>query len=120
MTVKQNGVEMNYVWIGEYKEGFAVVEIEDGKYNHIGKDGKLLSDTYWKNAYDFIEGFAIVQREDCKYNHIREDGTLISDTWWDDAWYFDYGYAHVEKNGRWNEINKDGHFRYFKAKKIKE
>ena len=82
MTVIQNGVEINLIWIGKYVDGFALVRREDWKYNHIGKDGNLLSKTWWECAYSFSEGF-----------------------------------SRVEKNGRWNEIDTTGCFRFFKAKK---
>ena len=83
--------------------GYALVQ-KDGKYNHIGTDGKLLFDEWWDYAYSFCEGYAVVLK-DGKYNHIGTDGKMLSDEWWDDAWSFSEGYAWVRKGGKWHKID---------------
>ena len=86
--------------------GYALVQ-KDGKYNHIGTDGKLLSEEWWDDAWDFLNGYARV-RKDGKSNHIGTDGKLLSEEWWDGAYSFSNGYAKVCKGGKFNHIGTDG------------
>lgn len=93
------------------KEEFTRVQrTSDSKYNYIGKDGKLLSEQWFKWADDFKDGFARVQREDSKYNYITKDGKIISSEWFDYVDYFyEYDFAVVLRtNGEWNFIDKTG------------
>ena len=88
-----------------FSEGYARVK-KDGKYNHIGTDGKLLSTEWWDDAWRFYNGYAWVWKGN-KCNHISTDGKLLSTEWWDFASDFRNGYAVVGKNSKWNHISTD-------------
>ena len=103
--VDMSGVAVfNNAW-GFY-EGYAWVKKGD-KYNHIGTDGKLLSEEWWDDAWNFHNGYAVVWKGG-KYNHIDTDVKLLSTEWWDEAWSFREGYAVVKKDGEYNHISTDG------------
>ena len=60
-----------------YSDGLARVQRGDGKYNYIDKQGKLLSDEWYKWAGIFYNGFADVERingESCK---IDKNGKIV-------------------------------------------
>jgi len=89
-----------------FSDGYARVK-KDGKCNHIGTDGNLLSKTWWDDAWYFSDGYTWVKKGG-KYNHIGTDGKLLSKKWWDDARGFRDGYARVEKCDKYNHIGTDG------------
>ena len=89
-----------------FSEGYSRVE-KDGKCNHIGTDGKLLSDKWWDGAWSFLDGYVRVKK-DGKCNHMGTDGKMLSEEWWDDAWSFSKGYALVEKDGKEYNIDTEG------------
>jgi len=103
--VDMSGVEA-FDYAGVFHEGYAVV-VKGDKYNHIGTDGKLVSEEWWDNAYNFYDGYARVRKGD-KYNHIGTDGKLLSKKWWDDAWDFHNGYTWVRKDGKEYKIDAEG------------
>ena len=103
--VDMSGVEV-FDEASSFSEGHAVVR-KGNKFNHIGTDGKLLSEEWWDYTYSFCEGYALVEKGD-KYNHIGTDGKLLSTEWWDYAYSFCEGYALVEKDGKYNHIGIDG------------
>ena len=51
---------LKFDWIGDFKEGFARVELND-KWNFINTEGQLLSKQWFDRAYKFNEGFAKVK-----------------------------------------------------------
>jgi len=103
--VDMSGVAVfNGAW--SFCDDYALVR-KDGKYNHIGTNGKLLSTEWWDDAWDFQEGYAEVRKGD-KHNHIGTDGKLLSDEWWDNAYNFHDGYARVRNNNKYNHIGTDG------------
>ena len=103
--VDMSGVEV-FDEAENFYDGYARVRKGD-KYNHIGTDGKLLSEEWWDDAGYFYEGYALVCK-DGKYNHIGTDGKLLSTEWWDNAWDFQEGYSVVHKGNKYNHIGTDG------------
>ena len=91
--------------VGDFSEGFARVSLND-KWNYIDKNGKLLSNTWFKWAGDSFEGFGRVQLND-KWNFIDKNGKFLSNTWFDYAYDFSEGFACVELNGKYNFINNN-------------
>jgi len=108
--VDMSGVDLFDDACGFYN-GYAWV-YKDGRYNHIGTDGKLLSKKWWDDARGFRDGYAVVEKGN-KYNHIGTDGKLLSDEWWDYAWEFRNGYARVEKDGKLYKIDTEGNVSNF-------
>lgn len=95
-------------WIKDFKDGFAVVNIND-KLNFINTDGKLLSQQWFDGVYNFSDKIAKVYLNG-KYNFINTEGQILSRQWLDNAWSFIDGFARVQLNGNWNLINTDGQF----------
>ena len=103
--VDMSGVEVfDYAW--HFCDGYTWVR-KDGKYNHIGTDGKLLSTEWWDAAFSFSEGYARVVKGR-RYNHIGTDGKLVSEEWWDDADPFSDCYAVVREGGKEYKIDTKG------------
>ena len=63
-------------WIGDFNEGFAIVNISD-KLNFIDTNGELLSQQWFDTVRDFSEGFAGVELNG-KWNFINTNGQLLS------------------------------------------
>ena len=103
--VDMSGVEVFDDAFG-FHNGYAVVW-NGYKYNHIGTDGKLLSEEWWDDAWGFKEGYAMVWRGG-KFNHIGTDGKLLSEEWWDDACDFFNGHARVYKDSNVYWIDTNG------------
>ena len=103
-----------FKWIGYFDPGtgFARVQREDGKFNYITEDGKLLSKQWFDWAEDFEDGLALVQREreNPRFNYIDKEGKIISDEWFRWVDYFDNdGFAEVYRtNGEQCKIDKQG------------
>ena len=68
-------------WIGDFYDGFAIVEREDdnGDYlrNFIDKDGKILSKEWFKWVDYFRDGFADVQRTNGECCKIDKTGKIV-------------------------------------------
>ncbi len=77
----------NYEYIGDFKEGFAIVHERNGTFKEDGPPG-----------YNF---------ENIDYVFINEDGKAIS-SYYECASNFNEGMAAVKKNGLWGFIDKDG------------
>ena len=92
------------------KDGFAKVQRADSLYNYIDKDGKLLSNEWFKLLGDFDDnGFALIQRTDGLWNFITKDGKILSNEWF--MWVDDFrdGLARVKRtNGEQAKIDKTG------------
>lgn len=90
-------------------EDFARIRRGDGLWNFIDKNGKILSDEWFKDVYAFFDGLAKVKSERFLYNFIDKQGKLLSNEWfqWCDNFY--EGYARVQRgDGLWNLIDKQG------------
>ena len=97
---------LKFDWIGDFNEGFAVVEL-NGKWNFINTEGQILSNQWFDDTYDFNEGFAKVRLND-KWNFINTKGQLLSKQWFEWVYSFNEGFAKVYLNGKWNYINTEG------------
>ena len=92
-----------------YSDRFARIRNCDKQYNHINKQGKLLSEQWYEWVGYFYDGFARVRRTDGKYNYIGEDGKLLSKEWFILVYDFNNGFAEVKRtNGEWAKIGKNG------------
>ena len=92
-----------------YSEGFARVKNCERQYNFIGKDGKILSEQWYKFADIYRDGFALVEREDGLQNYIDKQGKILSNDWFNWVGYFCEGFARVQRtNGEWAKIDKNG------------
>ena len=93
-----------------WSDGLAIVQRGDGLWNLIDKQGKIFSEQWFENVFNFHEGFAVVQRVvDEKYNFIGKNGKLLSDEWF--RWVDDFigGFAVVQRtNGEQAKIDKQG------------
>ena len=72
--VDMSGVEA-FDDAGGFFDGYALVQ-KGGKWNHIGTDGKLLSEEWWDYAGDFSDGYAMVFKDD-KYYKIDTNGNVL-------------------------------------------
>ena len=94
-----------------YSDGFARVQRANGEYNFINKNGKFLSNEWFKWSDDFHDGFARVQRANGEYNFIDKNGNYLFDKWFYWLGNFQEGFARVARtNGEWNFIDKDGNY----------
>lgn len=99
-----------YVWICDFKEGYAVVN--DGTYYYlIDKHGIPLAGKKFYNAWSFHEGIARVKNSDCKYYFINTDGERISEDSFEEAGDFHEGLAKVRIGYYYYKfIDKNGDF----------
>ena len=97
---------LKFDWVGDFKEGFAVVGLND-KCNFINTEGQFLSQQWFDGVDAFNEGFAVVGLND-KCNFINTEGQLLSQQWFDWMGAFKKGFAMVHLNGEWNFINTEG------------
>ena len=94
-----------------FSDGFARVQRSDKLYNFINRQGKFLSDEWFKFVDYFKDGFARVQRSDKLYNFINRQGKFLSDEWFKFVDYFKDGFAVVQRGDyKYNFIDKDGKF----------
>ena len=92
-----------------FSDGFARVQRSDKLYNFINRQGKFLSDEWFKFVDYFKDGFARVQRTNSEYNYIDKNGKIISEQWFKLVDYFNNGFARVQRSDNLcNFINKDG------------
>ena len=92
-----------------FSEGFAQIINCERKYNHIDKDGKILSEEWFYWADYFHDGFARVQRFDDLMNLINKEGKIILNEWFRYVDYFQEGLAVVRRaDDKYNYIEKDG------------
>ena len=98
------------VWIDPYREGFARVVLDYGKYAFIDKNGKLQG--RYKRAWPYSEGLACVQFYSYKYAFIDRNGKLQKGRYkWVDSYHEGFAVvmldvnkcAFVDKNGKLQE-----------------
>ena len=90
-----------------FSDGFARVKRGDKQYSFIDKDGKFLSDEWFKWVDNFYDRLARVQRSENLCNFINKDGKFLSKKWF--KWVFDFhdGFAKVQRGDKlWNFIDK--------------
>ena len=92
-----------------WSEGFAIVQRGDGLRNFIDKNGKYLTDEWFRNVHHFYNDLACVQGSNRLYNFIDKNGKLLSDEWFKDVSIFYEGFPKVQRtNGKWVKIDKTG------------
>lgn len=121
-----------YDFIGEFKNGFAQVEINN-KWGFVNTDGEEIIPPKYNFVSDFCEGLARVQlsteykstpskyifihdlEEDFteaqfnnKWGVVNQDGKEVVPPKYDFVHDFQEGFAKVELNGRWGFINQQG------------
>ena len=102
-----------YDYVSGFKNGFAQVRRDDGKYNFIKPDGSILSSEWYKSTGNFHDGFALVQRDDLKWNFIKSDGSILCSEWYKTVSDFKKGVAKVQRyDGKYNFIKPDGTILY--------
>lgn len=69
------GKKFIYDYVLDFQDGYAVVK-KGNKYNYIDKDGNLLSEKWFDDAYSFNEGLAAVVF-DKKFNFINRKGEYL-------------------------------------------
>lgn len=90
-----------------FKGNNVAIVRKDAKWNCIGKDGKLLSETWFDYVHGFFNGFSIVEK-DLKQNFINTEGKLLSKEWFDYVDGFFNGFSKVKKGEKYNRITTDG------------
>ena len=99
-----------------FKNGFAVVERENGMCNIVDEHGKFVSgDRWFDKCYDFSEGFAVVsdaahsKRHDRSMNYIDTNGQfLFKDGMFDKCYDFKNGFGLVKMDNKFNYVNSSG------------
>lgn len=111
----------NYEYIGDFKEGFAIVHKRNGTYTEngppghnfenvdygfINEDGQEIACGY-EYASDFYEGRAAVKKNGlCGF--IDQEGHKIVELVYDEVRNFHDGMAAVCMNGKWGYVDIDG------------
>ena len=95
---------------GGSDDDFTLIHAADvDAYNFMGKNGKLLTDTWFYDARDFHEGFARVQViSGGTWDFIDTKGRYLSAAGFDAAGDFHEGFAIVILGGKYNFIDTEG------------
>ena len=92
-----------------FNDGFAQIRNCERQYNFIGKDGKIISEQWYKFADIFRDGFSLVEREDGLQNYIDAKGNILSNDWFEWLDYFKGEFARIKRaNGEYNYIDTKG------------
>ena len=95
--------------IWDFHEGYAIVRLNN-LYNFIDVKGNFVSDIWFDNVRHFHDGYASVviydKNDNVKYNFINTKGNLLSIDWFDDVEFLDHDLSIINKNGKYNLINK--------------
>ena len=87
---------------------FNTKEELNNKFNHINKQGNLISGQWFDDCHNFYEGFSRVT-DNYRWNFINCHGHLLSNQWFDDCFPFSEGFAIVKLKGKWNFIDCHGY-----------
>ena len=79
----------NYFYEGKFHNGWKLV-IDGCLFNFESKNGDLISEEWYIDAYPFWRGVSMVQNKDRKWNLLKNDGTYLSDMWFDRFKYHAY------------------------------
>jgi hypothetical protein len=103
---------------GNFKEGIARISkfdknpalyqdseliITGSRFGYADREGKIVIEPQYRQAYDFSEGLAAVMRID-KYGYIDKEGERVTDFIFDHAESFYKNRAIVSFNGKWGII----------------
>lgn len=100
-------VPPKYKFIGDFKEGRAMVEI-DGKYGFIDHNGKEVIECKYDYVGSFEEGRAPVLRDGEGWGYIDLDGNEVIECIYDDAFIFEHGLGMVYRDGYYGFVDCDG------------
>lgn len=94
---------------GQFSEGLAAVQDENGKCRYIDITGKIIAPYQFIRASDFSEGLAAVKDENGKCGYIDITGEIVIPCQFKDARAFSNGLAPVygDENG-WGYIDSTG------------
>jgi len=96
-----------YDYIGDFREGLAVISIE-GRSGFINTKGDVVIPLSFNGASDFHEGMAVVE-VDGKWGFIDTSGKVVIQPSYNCALDFSEGLAPVQlSDGKWEFINKKG------------
>ncbi len=90
-----------------YSEGLAPFMNRDGRWGYLDKQGRVVIQTRFYLASEFIEGLACVQAEE-GYGFIDKTGVFVIKPVFDSADDFSEGLARVCQKGRWGYMDKSG------------
>lgn len=94
----------------KFSDGLALVEL-NGKKCYIDKNGKVVINNQFDNAYNFSEGLALIRqrvKEDAKYGYIDKTGKIIITPQFDDANFFFENRASIKVDKKYGFIDKTG------------
>jgi hypothetical protein len=97
----------NYDFVGDFKNGFARVEL-NLQFGFINEKGEEIVPVKYLNVWDFCNGFAKVESFKCKMGIINENGEEIVPTKYDNVENFHDGYAKIEHGGEIFYVNEKG------------
>lgn len=66
-----------FLWTSSFREGLCAVQIKNGKFGYVDRDGKLVIDALYDAAAGFVEGRAIVKRGG-KLQILERDGSIAA------------------------------------------
>lgn len=96
-----------YKLANDFSEGFATIQLANGKYNFTDLQGKLLSKENFDGAGNFNSGLARVLIDE-KWGYIDKSAKLVIENQFDFAQDFNDGFAYVWKDNKLMIINTIG------------
>jgi hypothetical protein len=100
-------VEPKYKGAQFFSEGYAGVQVSDGKWGYINCSGELVIEPEYQFVYFFSEGLAAVQKH-FQWGFIDNSGKLIIPFQYDERRKFKNGLVKVKKLGKTVYLNKRG------------
>jgi hypothetical protein len=100
--------DYNYGWASDFKDGFAVVELNK-KYGYLKPDGTYLIEPKFDETWGFENGFARVKLNG-KWGFIKPDGTYFIEPKFDMAMVFKNGFAVVKLKDKWGRLSTTGEY----------
>jgi hypothetical protein len=96
-----------YVYVRDFRNGFAPVEVSPGKWGFIDTQGNLVASAVFDCVRDFCNGFAPVRI--CRdWGFVDTSGTLVVRPAFQDVRSFRNGLAKVKCHGMWGFIDTCG------------
>lgn len=102
----QKLTDIKYTWAGQFKNGFAIVEIE-GAFGFVNLKGEEVTEIAYNSADSFEDDMALVS-DNFQFFFIDSKGKFLFALDYDKIQKFKEGLAAFEKNGLWGFIDKTG------------
>ena len=67
-----------FLSVSTFREGLCAVQVAEGKFGYVDREGKLVIDAVFEKVADFAQGRAIVQRG-TQLQIIERDGRPVAD-----------------------------------------